>query len=248
MKPPRRAQPVATGALSTVLLASLALIAGTAAADPILSASKVDALLVDVDGDGEAEAGDVLRYSVGIDNSGDTEALAVSFSDVLDANSTLVVGSVTTSQGTIVSGNSAGDTAVLIDIGTIGVGASVFMSFDALINAGISISVTEISNQGTVSGDNFASLVSDDPDVGGATDPTVTSISHETEPVPEPATLAIFGLARSGLRRREGGVSPESGTRRGLMFFVWRVGPPAEPADIRDIARSISRRPSRTGS
>ena len=48
------------------------------------------------------------------------------FSDILDANTPLVVGSVQTSAGTVTTGNTAGDTSVAVDVGTIpGSGASV---------------------------------------------------------------------------------------------------------------------------
>ena len=60
-----------------------------AAALPAITATKVDALLVDVDGDGKADPGDALRYTVVIRNTGDTDATGVTFADTVDANTTL---------------------------------------------------------------------------------------------------------------------------------------------------------------
>jgi uncharacterized repeat protein (TIGR01451 family) len=62
---------------------------------PSISATKSDALLVDNDGDGVADPGDTLRYTVVIRNDGDVDALGVVLSDTLDANTTLVPGSLT---------------------------------------------------------------------------------------------------------------------------------------------------------
>ncbi|HEX8282295.1 MAG TPA: PxKF domain-containing protein [Pyrinomonadaceae bacterium] len=61
---------------------------------PIISATKTDAF-PDPDNDGKAVPGDTITYTVQITNSG-SDATGVNFSDTVDANTTFVPGSVTT--------------------------------------------------------------------------------------------------------------------------------------------------------
>ncbi len=63
---------------------------------PSLSATKTDAIFTDVDGDGKADPGDTLEYTVTITNGGPDPATNVQFTDMVDANTTFVPGSVTT--------------------------------------------------------------------------------------------------------------------------------------------------------
>jgi uncharacterized repeat protein (TIGR01451 family) len=67
-----------------------------AGAVPVAQATKFDTLVVDVNSNGVANAGDTLRYTVLITNAGDMDALNVQFSDTIDLNTTLVSGSVKT--------------------------------------------------------------------------------------------------------------------------------------------------------
>src|SRR6185295_6686623 len=97
---------------------------------PRVIASKIDRLFTDADNNRVPSPGDTLLYQVTIQNTGNGAALGVLFSDVPDQNTKLVVGSVQTSQGAITKGNTAGDTAVGVDVGVIsGRGASVTISF-----------------------------------------------------------------------------------------------------------------------
>ncbi len=63
---------------------------------PTITATNVDAITTDVDGDGRADPGDTLEYTVTINNAG-TDASNLQFNETLDANTTLVGGSVNTS-------------------------------------------------------------------------------------------------------------------------------------------------------
>ncbi|HEX8634975.1 MAG TPA: Calx-beta domain-containing protein [Pyrinomonadaceae bacterium] len=63
-----------------------------------------------------------------------------------------------------------------MSIGTLGAGKSVTITFSVTVNNPLASSVTQISNQGTVSGSNFSNVLTDDPDAGGASDPTVTPV------------------------------------------------------------------------
>ncbi|MHC4091613.1 MAG: beta strand repeat-containing protein [Planctomycetota bacterium] len=69
---------------------------GSASPGPNIVASKDDALINDVDGDTLADPGDTIRYTITITNAGDTNANGVSFTDTIDANTTLVAGSLKT--------------------------------------------------------------------------------------------------------------------------------------------------------
>ena len=64
-------------------------------AAPSLTATKTDAF-ADPDGDGKAEPGQTITYTVTITNSGPDDATGVVFNDTVDANTTLVPGSVKT--------------------------------------------------------------------------------------------------------------------------------------------------------
>ncbi len=62
---------------------------------PIVTATKTDALQIDLDMDGKADPGDTLRYSVVIGATGE-DATGVQFSDTVDPNTAFVPGSIMT--------------------------------------------------------------------------------------------------------------------------------------------------------
>jgi uncharacterized repeat protein (TIGR01451 family) len=148
--------------------------AAAAPAEPVVTATKSD-LLPDGSSDGQIAPDEVLTYTVVIAAS-DVEASGVVFTDTLDVNAALVISSVTTSQGEVISGNKEGDTEVAINVGDIAAGDSVTIVFEAVIRDPLPEEVIELANQGRVTGSNFAEVVTDDPDTDATNDPTVTQV------------------------------------------------------------------------
>ncbi len=68
----------------------------------------------------------------------------------------------------------SGETIGPISIGTLPIGKSVTIKYQATVNA--PPLVKSVSTQGTVSGGNFSNVLTDDPEPVGASDPTVTNI------------------------------------------------------------------------
>lgn len=160
---------------------------------PDVSATKSVVLSDDADASGGASPGDTLTYTVTITNSGTGDATSVSLTDTPDANTTLVAGSVTTTQGTVTTGNTGGDTSVAVDVGTLAAGGgSAVITFEVTVNDPLPDGVTEVSNQGTVSGDGFEPVPTDDPTEPGNDDPTVVAIAA-------PSVVVIPTLDRWGL-------------------------------------------------
>ncbi|MEZ4683847.1 MAG: VWA domain-containing protein [Caldilineaceae bacterium] len=127
------------------------------AVEPRLDFSKVDGLLVDrfdnpADA-GKVTPGDTLQYTITIRNSGNGAAQQVLLEDTPDPNSSLIVGSVTTSKGTILVGNSSGDTQVAVLIGELAIGEEATVIFNVLILEGTG--TTLIRNQAFLSHGTF---------------------------------------------------------------------------------------------
>lgn len=163
-----------------------------------LEVEMTDALIDDVNGDGAAGEGDTIQYTVEITNIDDLlDALSagVLFDFVPDANTTLVAGSVTTSQGTVTTGNTPGDMNIAVDIGEIVDGDTVTVTFEILINPMLPPGVTEISAQGTISGSNLAGLPTDDPDdpTSDYDDPTLTSVIYCGSGIIDPGEICDDG-------------------------------------------------------
>ncbi|HET9227162.1 MAG TPA: GEVED domain-containing protein [Thermoanaerobaculia bacterium] len=176
-------------------------------ASPSLTANKAANLLVDQDNDGFAEAGDTIEYTVTIVNNGTGAAAGVVFTDTPGAGTSLVNGSVTTAPGIVVVGNTPGDTTVEVAAGTLaGGGGSATITFRVMVGL-LAPGTQEIVNQGLVSGANFASLSTDDPDAPGAQDPTVVPAAAAPSAVEIPTLsppwllLLLLLLTAVGLRR-----------------------------------------------
>src|ERR1043165_6685335 len=67
---------------------------------------------------------------------------------------------------------------VLLNIGTLPAGKRFTLKFDVTVDNPYLGATNQVSNQGTVSGANFANKLTDDPDFGGAADPTLTTIDQ----------------------------------------------------------------------
>jgi uncharacterized repeat protein (TIGR01451 family) len=148
-------------------------------ASPILSVFKTDTLLVDADNDNSAGPGDTLQYSISVANSGNQAATAVRFVDQLDANTTLVAGSVQVVSGAVVRGNSAGDSGVEVNIGVINPGESFNIVFQAAIQKPLAMAATHVRNQSIVTSLELPPVLSDDIDTQQPADATVTPLSAE---------------------------------------------------------------------
>jgi uncharacterized repeat protein (TIGR01451 family) len=144
---------------------------------PEIVASLTDSLQVDHNGDGLVNAGDTVRYTAVVFNQGGADAPGTLFSTGVDPNSTLVVGSVTTTLGTVTSGNNPGDSSVGVDIGTLPADVGTFtVVFDVTVVDPLPEGVTQLSCQGLVDGDIIAIQVTDDPDTPELDDPTITPL------------------------------------------------------------------------
>jgi len=138
---------------------------------PVLQALKVDRLAFDADGDGAPSAGDVIDYEITLTNTGDSAATGVVFEDVIPEHTTLVPGSVFTSVGTVLS-----EDPVRVVVGSVGPGVPVTLAFRVRIDPAIPPEVEQIVNQGAVTSAQLPFVPTDDPDLPGPVDPTVTSL------------------------------------------------------------------------
>ncbi len=137
-----------------------------------------------------ASPGDVLRYTIVINNGGLIDATSVTLSDAIPLNATYIADTVTLN-GLPVGQPDGGISPLIagIDIsssdlpaptpgnGTITVGETATVTFDILLNPVIT-SGTVISNQAGVDSPSTGPLTSDDPNnTTGANDPTTTLVT-----------------------------------------------------------------------
>ena len=169
------------------------------AVDAVVQVSKDDTLLVDLFADpadaGKVSPGDTLRYSISLINTGNGVAEQLLLQDTPDPNSRLVVGSVTTTKGTILLGNGTGDTGLVVLIGDLGVGETANVGFNVLVLEGTG--TTLLRNQASISYGSFTdpggtnTEGSDDPATPFLGDPTdtrvflpPTNLDPDEEPLP----------------------------------------------------------------
>jgi uncharacterized repeat protein (TIGR01451 family) len=147
-------------------------------AEPMLGVYKSETLSQDVNGDGLPSPNDMLLYIIQVVNQGNGPATGIVVDDTPGVNTTLVVGSVQTSQGSVVSGNTAGDSAVSVNVGNLeGQVSTVEVSFRVRIVDPLPGGVTQVSNQALVSSNELPGVLSDDADTPVLGDPTITPIA-----------------------------------------------------------------------
>ncbi|MEX1312506.1 MAG: hypothetical protein AB1Z65_18950, partial [Candidatus Sulfomarinibacteraceae bacterium] len=170
--------------------------------NPSVDALKEVEIVSDLNGNQLADPGDVLRYTVTVINDGDTVIENAVLQDTPDPVTTLVVGSVTTTAGTVTVGNGPGDTMVEVAFGDLAVGQIEVVVFDVLVNHNIPSGVTQISNQGIVLSDTIPGEPTNDPNTDPDDDPTVIRIGDQTNQIPDLGLLGrlllILGLAAIG--------------------------------------------------
>lgn len=129
---------------------------------------------LDTDSSGDISVGDVLIYDVYTENNSGFNANQLFLEDVLDANTSLIAGSVNTTQGTVINGNADGDTIVAVDLESLDQAESSLVSFAAVVESVPEGQIIEISNQALLTTSNIGDFVSDDPGIDNEpADPTV---------------------------------------------------------------------------
>ena len=179
-------------------------------AAPVILATKVDALHLDHNENGLFNRGDQIRYTIEITNIGNQHAAEVVFVDTPPLKTTLNVGSVTSSQGIITSGNTSDDATVAVALGLLLAGGDALtITFVVTIDDPVTEGVEVFANQGSVSGSNVAEVVTDDPDTPAADDPTVSVL--DTTPTLDPLAHD-FGTVPLGQSEAQSSVLTNEGS------------------------------------
>jgi uncharacterized repeat protein (TIGR01451 family)/fimbrial isopeptide formation D2 family protein len=147
----------------------------------------------DLDGSGTASPGDILRYTITIDNSGTAAASNVVLTDpVSDPNLGLVSGTVTAGGGgTVTVGNGAGDATVQVNWISLAGPSSTVVTFDVLIANPVPAATSQVVNWANVASDELPDEPSNDPSTPSDDDPTVVPI----DAAPDVAVTKTDGVA-----------------------------------------------------
>ena len=125
---------------------------------PDLDIEKRVHLAVDTDNDGLIDPGDTVEYSIAITNDGAAAALNTRFSDPLPGSTSIVSGSLTTSQGAVVT-----ESPIDINIGDILPASFVTITFRVTVNGGTACG-TVLANQASATFTGGSASSDDDGD------------------------------------------------------------------------------------
>ncbi|UCE20209.1 MAG: right-handed parallel beta-helix repeat-containing protein [Gemmatimonadota bacterium] len=117
--------------------------------------------VLNADGDGVVDPGDVLLGHILIENVGGEDVTGVEYSGVYE-HTAIVIGSVTTTQGNVTKGNNPGDTTVVVDIGTIDADGTVLITYQVIIDDPLPPGVTAITHQGVVKSNELGFMPTED--------------------------------------------------------------------------------------
>ncbi len=151
----------------------------------LLTAAK-RGVLTDANGNGSADPGEIITYTINIGNNGNISSTNTIFLDQIPNGTTYVPGTTRLNNVAIpdvanntmpFSGSGAQVNSLNAPPGEVSVGGTATVEFQVRINA--SPNVTRIENQGSVSSDQVTiPLPTDDPTVPGGTDPTVIPLGR----------------------------------------------------------------------
>ena len=102
------------------------------------------------------DAGDTLTYTLSVTHAANSSgpAFDIAIADLLAPNLNLVVGSVASTHGVVTTGNSGGDTTVLVSLAELAVGETATVTFDVVLNNGVTPASTE-TNTATLAYDSL---------------------------------------------------------------------------------------------
>lgn len=145
------------------------------------TANKSAILFLDANGNGRADPNDQIKYSIVLTNTSPRSLTGMIFNDIPNPNTQLVVGSVTTTAGTIQRGNTSGNTDVQVGVGGLAATGSATISFRVSVRPPTSSSTGQICSQGTVIANGLVSTQTDDPSVNGSFNPTCVAAYPDTD-------------------------------------------------------------------
>jgi uncharacterized repeat protein (TIGR01451 family) len=176
-----------------------------------------------------AVPGDRIHYTLTVPNATAATLTALLAMASLDANTALVAGSVTASQGAVTTGNGAGDATVTVALGDLAAGGTATVEWDVTVNAHLPPGLTRVAAQVETTGGNVPADESGPPPPPSTPGPTETPVAAGTLPPPPPPqaipTLGDWGLgtmilllgalAAVAIRRRRGpaGAHPDADAR-----------------------------------
>lgn len=145
---------------------------------PHLIVDKAASRSVDADGSGSNTPGDTIRYVITITNDGVAAATNLLINDTPDSNGSFQAGTVVAPGGSVVIGNTAGDTAIQVTFPSIAAGGQATIEYDVIIPDPLNAGVVELVNQALTDTDQLPQVPSNNPATPDPLDPTVVPIEN----------------------------------------------------------------------
>lgn len=168
---------------------------------------------------GAAVPGDRIHYTLTVPNANGAVALNLVAAASLDANTALVAGTVTATQGAVTTGDGAHDATVVVALGDLAAGATATVEWEVTLNSHLPAGVAEVAAQAETTGANLPPDESGPPPPPSTPGPTETPVAAQVLPPPAAPqaiptlggwglgtmTVLLGGVAAAALRRRFAG-------------------------------------------